>query len=87
MNLVQSLVREIERNSFVSAQKIELAAGLNAIKGVNPTSREWEYLNKGTHEEEDRTEFDQGIVRGVVEALELLDRAIDASRRQAEQPV
>ena len=72
----------------MNPQKAQLTAGLNAITGINQTSREWEYLNKGTHEEEDRGEFDQGIVRSVVEALEMsLDTAIDASRRPAEQTV
>jgi DNA sulfur modification protein DndD len=79
-NVVQSLVKEIGKNTFVSSQKTQLIAGLNAILGLNQNGREWEYLNKGTHEEEDRQEFDRGTVRKVVEALENLDRAITACR-------
>jgi energy-coupling factor transporter ATP-binding protein EcfA2 len=83
MSLVQSLKRELGRSSFVIPQKVQLDAGLSAVLGVRQPSREWDYLNKGVHEEEDRGEFDQGIVRGVVEALEALDVAIMASRRPA----
>jgi DNA sulfur modification protein DndD len=81
-NLVQSLVKEMNKNSFTNPQKGKLIAGLNSILGLNQSGREWEYLNKGTHEEEDRTEFDRGIVSTVVQALEDLDAAITASRRQ-----
>lgn len=85
MNLVQSLIKEMGKASFVSAQKAQLIAGMNRIIGLNQSGREWEYLNKGTHEEEDRTEFDQGIVKTVVQALEDLDAAITASRRPLPQ--
>lgn len=74
-NLVQSLVSEMNKNSFTNHQKGKLISGLNSIL------REWDYLNRGTHEEEDRTEFDRGIVVTVVQALEDLDAAITASRR------
>jgi hypothetical protein len=47
---------------------------------LNQTGREWEYLNKGIHEEENRQEFDRSTVRKVVDALEKLDRAIATCR-------
>jgi hypothetical protein len=56
-------------------------AGLNAILGINQNGLEWKYLNKGTHEEEDRGEFDRSTVRTVVSALEGLDAAITETRR------
>jgi hypothetical protein len=59
---------------------VQLIGGLNKILGLKQQGREWDYLNKGIHEEEDRGEFDRGIVRTVVEALENLDTAITASR-------
>jgi DNA sulfur modification protein DndD len=80
-NLVQSLVSEMGKSSFVNSQKDQLIGGLKTILGLNQHGREWEYLNKGIHEEEDRGEFDRGIVRTVVQALENLDAAITASRR------
>ena len=67
--------------SFANPQKSNLDAGLSAILGVRQPSREWDLLNKGVHEEEDRGEFDQGLVRNIVEALEVLDRAIEAYRQ------
>ena len=39
-------------------------------------SREWRYLNKGTHEENDRAEFDRNTVSTIIIALERLDQAI-----------
>ena len=82
-NVVQSLVKEIGKGSFVNPQKEQLITGLKTILGLSQHRREWEYLNKGTHEEEDRPEFDRGIVRTVVQALEGLDAAITASRQPA----
>jgi energy-coupling factor transporter ATP-binding protein EcfA2 len=81
MNVVQSLLKEIEKNSFTTPQKAELMAGLRRIMGLNQNRREWDYLNKGTHEEEDRSEFDRGVVTTLVEALEGLDAAICAARQ------
>jgi DNA sulfur modification protein DndD len=85
MALVQSLKREIGKATFSSPQKMQLDAGLVKILGVRQPSREWDYLNKGVHEEEDRGEFDQGIVRNIVEAVEMLDAAIEASKRRTAQ--
>ena len=42
--------------------------------------REWRYLNKGTHEESDRTEFDRQTVNIIVIALEKLDAALANSK-------
>jgi hypothetical protein len=86
MNLVQSLLREMGKGSFTNPQKAELIGGLQRIVGLNQNGREWDYLNKGIHEEEDRGEFDRGFVRTLVEALEGLDAAISASRPQQPQP-
>jgi DNA sulfur modification protein DndD len=81
MNLVQSLIKEMGKNTFMNLQKEQLIANLRAIDGLRQHKREWDYLNKGTHEEEDRGEFDRGIVKTVVETLERLGTAIDASKR------
>jgi DNA sulfur modification protein DndD len=87
MNVVQSIAKEIRRSSLESSQKAQLDTGLSAILGVNQTSREWDYLNKGVHEEEDRGEFDKGTVRGIVVALEALDAAIEALKHPATRRV
>jgi hypothetical protein len=79
LNVVQSLVKEIRKAEFVNPREAELIDGLNSILGLNP-GREWEYLNKGVHEEENRQEFDRGTVRKIVDALEKLDTAIATSK-------
>lgn len=38
--------------------------------------REWRYLNKGTHEEDDRVEFDRQTVELIIMSLEQLDAAL-----------
>ncbi|NLZ80042.1 MAG: hypothetical protein GX908_11110 [Gammaproteobacteria bacterium] len=49
---------------------------LNTLLGLNGDSREWLFLNKGTHEENDRAEFDPHIVETIVSTLEDLDAAL-----------
>jgi hypothetical protein len=44
--------------------------------GINGDCREWRYLNKGTHEENDQAEFDRGTVTAIVAALVNLDKAL-----------
>ena len=39
---------------------------------------EWNYLNKGTHEEDRAEEFDAAIVRRMLETVIKLDEAIEA---------
>lgn len=51
-------------NAWVSRHE-----GLEAILNVPENHLSWQYLNKGTHEEEDREDFEIQIVRSIVEAL------------------
>lgn len=44
--------------------------------GINGECREWRYLNKGTHEENDRAEFDRGTVIQIIAALVNIDQAL-----------
>lgn len=39
---------------------------------------EWNYLNKGTHEEDRAEEFDAAVVRRMLETVIKLDEAIEA---------
>ncbi len=41
---------------------------------------EWNYLNKGTHEEDKVEEFDAVIVRRMLETVTKLDDAIEATQ-------
>ncbi len=75
-NLVQQLRKKLNDNAFTHTKKADLIEGLDLLLGVNDDSREWIYLNKGTHEEEDRSEFDRSIVQVIVESLVYLDSTI-----------
>ncbi|WP_302074302.1 hypothetical protein [Burkholderia glumae] len=46
---------------------------LDAILGIPSTTLVWTYLNKGTHEEADREDFDRAQVTLVIETLEQID--------------
>jgi len=43
--------------------------GLSAILDIPERSLIWKHLNKGTHDEEDRDDFEAGLVRSLVAAL------------------
>jgi hypothetical protein len=40
------------------------------ILGIPEQTLIWQYLNKGTHEEQDREDFDEGIVEQLVALME-----------------
>jgi len=44
--------------------------------GVPLAPREWRYLNKGTHEEADRAEFDRSTVKSIIDSLTGLDSVL-----------
>lgn len=46
---------------------------LRSVLGVPAPSNVWLYLNKGTHEEANRDDYDPNLVRTIVESLEALD--------------
>ena len=48
---------------------------IEILLGLTGESREWRYLNKGTHEESDRAEFDRQTVEQILTSLESLDTA------------
>ncbi|KAB2553528.1 hypothetical protein D3P02_00895 [Escherichia coli] len=53
---------------------IELTTAYGRILGIPVNNLVWTYLNKGTHEEADRDDFDGELVESVVQTLEELDR-------------
>lgn len=70
-NLVIQLRKKLGDNTFVHDRKDALIDGLDTL------IREWEYLNKGTHDEEDRGEFDRERVRTIVDAIVHLDTTLN----------
>jgi hypothetical protein len=79
-NLVDKLAYKISEKDFPDPNKNAVLAPLESLLGVNGESREWRYLNKGTHEETDREEFDRQTVDVIITALEQLDAAVDRKK-------
>lgn len=74
-NLSDQLKSKIAKNDFTDPNKDKVLNPLNTLLGLDGNSREWRYLNKGTHEEEDRAEFDRSVVNEIVGALAEIDSA------------
>jgi len=59
--------------TFVHPNKPLLVDAYGRILGIPADNLVWSYLNKGTHEEADRDDFDGDLVEQVVQTLEALD--------------
>ncbi|WCE32073.1 AAA family ATPase [Vibrio sp. SCSIO 43137] len=75
-NLTDQLRSKINKPDFQDIDKSAVYDPINVLLGINGGSREWRYLNKGTHEENDRSEFDRGTVNAIIAALTSLDQAL-----------
>ncbi|WP_332705944.1 AAA family ATPase [Plesiomonas shigelloides] len=75
-NLSEQLKAKIDKANFSDPDKSKIFDPLNTLVGMSGESREWRYLNKGTHEEHDRAEFDRNTVATIILALESLDQAL-----------
>lgn len=77
-NLSDQIRSKIKLGEFTDMNKESVLTPLNRLllAGRNGESREWRYLNKGTHEEDNRPEFDRNTVHEIVSALEELDITI-----------
>lgn len=74
-NLCEALVKKLrDAQTFNHANKDPLLAAYGRILGIPVNNLIWTYLNKGTHEEADRDDFDGELVESVVQTLEELDR-------------
>jgi recombinational DNA repair ATPase RecF len=79
-DLCDALRAKIDDNTFAHPEKNEVLASLRLILGIPAQNLIWMYLNKGTHEQEDRDDFDAALVETVVVTLE---RLRDAPLRRA----
>jgi len=77
-NLAEQLRKKLNDKTFSHAKKDGLIEGLDLLLGIQGNSKEWGCLNKGTHDEQDRGEFDRITVRTIVEALQQLDAILSA---------
>lgn len=75
-NLTEQLKTKINHSGFSDSNKSSVFDPISTLLGLNGGSREWRYLNKGTHEENDRSEFDRQTVGVLISALESLDQAL-----------
>lgn len=75
-NLTEQLKSKITKADFSDRNKAAVLNPIESLLGVSGDSREWRYLNKGTHEETDRAEFDRPTVNQIVIALEQLDAVL-----------
>lgn len=73
-NLCDALRRKLNGSAtFTHPSKQPLIDSLNMILGIPSANLVWTYLNKGTHEEADRDDFDREHVSTVLRALEAID--------------
>ena len=73
-NLCEALFKRLnDAATFTHANKPLLVAAYGRILGIPAANLVWTYLNKGTHEEANRDDFDAVLVETVVQTLEALD--------------
>lgn len=75
-NLSDQLKKQINKTDFTDQNKSAVFGPIDVLTGISGDSREWRYLNKGTHEEDGRAEFDRATVETMICALEDLDQAV-----------
>ncbi|AEB58847.1 AAA family ATPase [Ectopseudomonas mendocina] len=74
-NLCEALVKKLrDAQTFNHANKDPLMTAYGRVLGIPVNNLVWTYLNKGTHEEAERDDFDGELVETVVQTLEELDR-------------
>jgi recombinational DNA repair ATPase RecF len=85
-NLCSALRKKLnDSTTFVHPAKQSIIEFLGRILGIPAQNLIWTYLNKGTHEEADRDDFDAAHVETVVRAVEELG-ALDLRRARAQMP-
>ncbi|ABE47222.1 AAA family ATPase [Polaromonas sp. JS666] len=73
-NLCEAILKRLnDAATFAHANKPLLAAAYGRILGIPAANLVWTYLNKGTHEEANRDDFDADLVESVVQTLEEID--------------
>ena len=75
-NLTEQLKKKLTKADFTHEKKEAVLEPIETLLGVGGDSREWRYLNKGTHEGSDGAEFDHATVSAIVKELDKLDVAL-----------
>tara|TARA_R110001583_G_C5670817_1_gene410999 strand:- start:1747 stop:4365 length:2619 start_codon:yes stop_codon:yes gene_type:complete len=74
--LADQLRSKIAKTDFSDPHKARVYDPIGQLLNRSGDSREWRYLNKGTHEENDRSEFDRQTVELIILSLEQIDAAL-----------
>jgi recombinational DNA repair ATPase RecF len=73
-NLCEALLKRLtDATTFIHDNKPRLVTAYGRILGIPATNLVWTYLNKGTHEEANRDDFDAVLVNLVIQMLEELN--------------
>ena len=75
-NLTEQLKDKLSHREFTHTGRDAVLNPINKLLGISGDSREWRYLNKGTHEEADRAEFDRSTVKSIIDSLADLDSVL-----------
>ncbi|HHA2903946.1 TPA: hypothetical protein ACOD92_000187 [Stenotrophomonas maltophilia] len=74
--LNKALTEGIQRGQLTGQAMTELSAGFQEILNVPNSQLIWSYFNKGTHDEEDREDFEIQAARQTYAALDRIARAL-----------
>jgi len=74
--LAEQLKSKFSKDNYAGPKKKVISENLGKLLGISGDSPEWRYLNKGTHEETDREEFELGTVKEIIDALTKLDEVL-----------
>ncbi|MCW9012780.1 MAG: AAA family ATPase [Gammaproteobacteria bacterium] len=74
--LAEKLKSEVNKDRYDIPNKEDIVNAFDSLLGPNGQHTHWLYLNKGTHEENDREEFDQAVVADIVRCLIQIDTAV-----------
>lgn len=85
-NLTEQLKTKLSRQEFTHVDKDAVLNPITTLLGISGDSREWRYLNKGTHEEADRAEFDRSTVKSIIDSLADLDSVLSYDIEQLHPP-
>ncbi|WP_241357892.1 AAA family ATPase [Pseudomonas aeruginosa] len=70
-NLCEGLRAKLNSaRTFEHPEKQPVLDAMDQILGIPEQTLIWQYLNKGTHEEQDRDDFDEGVVEHLVTLME-----------------
>ena len=75
-NLTEQLKAKLSHQEFTHVDRDAVLSPITKLLGISGDSREWRYLNKGTHEEADRAEFDRSTVKSIIDSLADLDSVL-----------